>query len=833
MLSRGRWTLTTITGILMAAFAWFILAPLQLGGRVSYIILSGNSMEPGFHLGDLVLARAASEYQIGDIVAYRHPDIGVVFHRIIARNGEFFTLKGDHNTWEDSFSPEKQDILGKYWFFLPKAGNWISSLRAPFPMVLLSLGIGIAFVWIITESDRSTNLRRKRLIRQGKRGWVRLASRDTGEKKSSNGGWARLASHDKDIRFRSKMEQTLEKKSGIYSRPDWLLIPGSIFVGALVLGFFAFTRPRTIYVPDDTKYQHLGFFGYSASVPTGVYDSQIVQPGEPVFSQISCEVNFNFIYILAAPSDQQLAGRYQMNAVLSDTNGWKRTFPLMAETEFSGSSFWTSGGLDLCQVQGLISHVQEQTGVEHHVYALDVSPDISIQGALAGKFFKDDFSPHLRFQLDPLQMQLSREDGDSNPLEPIKEGTLAGSRPAANRLQIFGFEIEVLAARWISILSFGLAIGAGLVIGLPIWREWRQDEASRIRILYGTNLVEVNVDLQKNDRSAVEVSSIDDLVKIAEKYGAMILHKAAGFTHTYMVQDGEIVYRYTNKARDRSVEMWSSSPSLKNDLLVALRSGAFRLHYQPVVSLGSGDIVSVEALARWDHPEYGNIPPSVFIPLAEESGLIEELDEWVLRTACAQVKTWQDAGLPPVDVSVNLSPSGLRRHDVSNVIAEVLDQTQISPQRLQLELTKSKILESEPAVLERLHDLHKMGVQLAMDEFSQLSSEGLNADDFSMIKINQEVLGSGYNDRGIGDLITAMIIMARKMKMQVFAKGIETEEQLGLIRAQRFDGAQGYLLSKPLPPEEVTGLLAEGIQVIKCEPNVNRMSVDEKVFQTL
>jgi len=789
MLSRGWRNPTTVAGLIASVLMWFFLAPLQLGGQVSYVILSGNSMEPGFHRGDLVIARAAADYRVGDIVAYHHPDIGVVFHRIVSDDGDLFTLKGDNNTWDDSYSPRKDDILGKYWLFIPKIGSWIADLRKPVPMVLLSLGIGIVLVSIFTGSNGMKTIKRKRTIGPAKK------------------------------------ERNLKMISESSGRLDWLFFPGSVFIGALVLGIFAFTRPLMRSFPDNINYQHLGFFGYSANAPEGIYDTKIVQPGEPVFSQISCNVNFSFIYILATASDNQLAGKYQMNAILSDINGWKRTIPLVSETEFNGNSFWTSAGLDLCQLQTLVKDIQEQTGVERHVYSLDVYPDISIQGVMAGKLINDNFAPHLTFQLDPLQMQLSRVEKDDNPLEPVQDGSIAESRLEANVIGVFGTEIYVQTARWISVVMLVLAIAGGLLIGLPIWLEWRKDETARIQIKYAPFLINVDTEFQNDEWKFIEVRHIDDLSKMAERYGAMIMHRVDDAEHTYMVQDGEVVYRYTSRSKGLSADKVRST-SLKDDLLVALRSGQFCVHYQPVVSLDSGDIISVEALARWEHPVYGSIPPAEFIPLAEEIGIIEELDEWVLRTACAQLKTWQDAGLPPVNLSVNLSPLGLKRHNVSDVISEVLDQTQISSHQLQLEVTKSKILGSEPDALENLHDLRKLGVQLAMDEFSSLSSEGLSLNDFSMMKINQEMLGSGYQDRGIADLITAMIVMAQNMKMQVFAKGIETEEQLGLIRAQRFDGAQGYLLSKPLPPEEVMELLAGGIQFVTHQPIVSEIGVD-------
>jgi diguanylate cyclase (GGDEF)-like protein/PAS domain S-box-containing protein len=250
---------------------------------------------------------------------------------------------------------------------------------------------------------------------------------------------------------------------------------------------------------------------------------------------------------------------------------------------------------------------------------------------------------------------------------------------------------------------------------------------------------------------------------------------------------------------------------LESDLRQAIEREEFELYYQPIVSLASGTINGVEALVRWQHPTRGLLPPAQFIPVAEETGLIVPLGEWVLRTACTQIRAWDAAGLPPVTVAVNLSARQLRNTDLPTKVANILAETGVDPQALKLELTESSVMENAKSAITLLKELHGLGVQLALDDFGTGYSclSYLKSLPITSVKIDRSFvrdLPINPNDAAIA---TAVIALAHSLNLTVVAEGVETEAQLGFFRTQQADAVQGYLISRPVPAEPLTGLLQQ------------------------
>lgn len=247
---------------------------------------------------------------------------------------------------------------------------------------------------------------------------------------------------------------------------------------------------------------------------------------------------------------------------------------------------------------------------------------------------------------------------------------------------------------------------------------------------------------------------------------------------------------------------------LENSLRAAMERNEFLIYYQPKVNIKTGQIVSLEALARWRHPEFGLVPPSQFIPLAEETGLIVPFGEWVLRTACAQNKAWQEAGYTPMSVSVNFSPRQFQQLNLAEMVEKVLEETHLEPRWLEIEITENIMLRGEDAIaiLRRLSDL---GVQISIDDF------GTGYSTFSYIKklpihsvkIDRSFVSdidSNINDEAIA---SAMISMAQSLSMNVVAEGVETKEQMKRLDSLNCPEMQGHLFSRPLPAEELSLLL--------------------------
>lgn len=248
---------------------------------------------------------------------------------------------------------------------------------------------------------------------------------------------------------------------------------------------------------------------------------------------------------------------------------------------------------------------------------------------------------------------------------------------------------------------------------------------------------------------------------------------------------------------------------LEKDLRLALEREEFTIYYQPQLDLRTGGIVAFEALIRWHHPKRGMVAPSEFIPVAEETGLIAPIGEWVLRRACMQTRTWQTLGYPQLQVSVNCSAQQFRQEGLVDVVARTLQQTGLAASSLELEITESVIVEHAEHVIARLKALDKLGIKLSIDDFGTgYSSLGyLKRFPIHELKIDQSFVRDIGTDPDDAAIVSAVIAMARGLELQVVAEGVETAEQLAFLKNLGCDRAQGYLFSKPLPAEEIEQLL--------------------------
>lgn len=263
-------------------------------------------------------------------------------------------------------------------------------------------------------------------------------------------------------------------------------------------------------------------------------------------------------------------------------------------------------------------------------------------------------------------------------------------------------------------------------------------------------------------------------------------------------QDGRNAYRfYTSEMQARSAR----NLQLENELRRALERGQLQLHYQPQVSLDDGHIVGAEALLRWQHPELGAIAPTEFIPIAESSGLILSIGEWVLRTAMTQLKIWMNAGLPPMVIAVNLSAVQFRHHNLPNLVTQILDETELPPQYLELELTEGVAMDDPIGAIAVMDDLHGRGIRMSIDDFGTGYSSLSYLKSFKVykLKIDQSFVRNIVEDPEDKAIVSAIISLASSLGMQTIAEGVETAGQLAFLREKGCNEVQGYYFSKPLP----------------------------------
>jgi diguanylate cyclase (GGDEF)-like protein len=273
----------------------------------------------------------------------------------------------------------------------------------------------------------------------------------------------------------------------------------------------------------------------------------------------------------------------------------------------------------------------------------------------------------------------------------------------------------------------------------------------------------------------------------------------------YEIFDEEMRFRLTDRLR------------VENELRLGIERGELRVHYQPVVALSTGRIAGAEALVRWEHPERGLLAPAEFISVAEEGGLIVPLGRFVLEESCRQAAAWHEAAAddPPLEISVNLSTRQLSDPELTGVVRRTLEATRIEPACVSLELTENVLMEESEAPLEVLRSLKELGIRLVVDDFGTgYSSLGyLKRLPFDAIKLDRTFVEGLGTERVNAAIVSAVTALAQTLGLSVIAEGVETGEQLELVRELGCHHAQGFLFSRPVPAEQFERLLGEGAPV--------------------
>ena len=280
--------------------------------------------------------------------------------------------------------------------------------------------------------------------------------------------------------------------------------------------------------------------------------------------------------------------------------------------------------------------------------------------------------------------------------------------------------------------------------------------------------------------------------------GALLKHAD---TAMYRAKKGHYGFKFFEASMEFAV---SEQMRLESDLREALSRQELEVYYQPQARLDNGLVVGMEALLRWHHPTRGPVSPAEFIPVAEETGLINPIGEWVLRTACSQLQTWLKSGMPDLRMAVNLSVRQLLQEDFSATVAQVLADTGLAPQLLELEITESTLMENAQDTLQVLQRLRSLDVRLSIDDFGTgySSLAYLKRFPVNTIKVDQSFVRDVPHDADDAAIIKSIIALAHSLRLEVVAEGVETEAQLSFLREQSCDLMQGYLLSKPVPAQQ-------------------------------
>lgn len=301
-----------------------------------------------------------------------------------------------------------------------------------------------------------------------------------------------------------------------------------------------------------------------------------------------------------------------------------------------------------------------------------------------------------------------------------------------------------------------------------------------------------------------EYDGCDDILTLFNKANLCLITK-----------DGGRITRFTPEMEQRMVE----NELLRAEMLEALEQGQFELYYQPKISFRTGAVMGAEALIRWHHPTKGFVPPSAFIPLAEQTGIITKIDEWGLRTACEQSVKWQQQGLPPVKISVNMSQAQFHCTDVVATVTDILKETGLDPKLLEIEVTETMAMQDIERTVNVLGRIRNMGVSISMDDFgsgySSLSS--LKTIPLDILKIDRSLV-CDLDENDVSKQITGAIVdLGKAMQLVILAEGVETQAQCRFLTDIGCDLAQGYYYSKPVPADEITAILLmpEALRLVK------------------
>jgi EAL domain-containing protein (putative c-di-GMP-specific phosphodiesterase class I)/CheY-like chemotaxis protein len=261
--------------------------------------------------------------------------------------------------------------------------------------------------------------------------------------------------------------------------------------------------------------------------------------------------------------------------------------------------------------------------------------------------------------------------------------------------------------------------------------------------------------------------------------------------------------------------------TMEKHLRRALVNHELSLCYQPQLELTTGRVIGVEALLRWQNPELGAIPPGTFIPLAEDTGLIIPIGDWVLRTACRQNSRWQKAGLPPLTMAVNLSPRQFWNPGLIGSVTQILQETGLDPACLELEIIESMVMRDINSAVSMLKELKSIGVKLSIDDFGTgySSLNHLRSFPFDKLKMDISFVREVTSDPGSAAIAKTIISLAHNLNLLVIAEGVETKAQLSYLRNQGCDEMQGFFFSKPIPAEDLAQLLLEDRHLSLPEDN--------------
>ncbi len=382
--------------------------------------------------------------------------------------------------------------------------------------------------------------------------------------------------------------------------------------------------------------------------------------------------------------------------------------------------------------------------------------------------------------------------------------------------------------------TLGHTIGDKLLRGVAERLRASLEDGDTLARMGGDEFVILLSQINRADRAVRVAQRVLDAIKPPFHFDQHELHvtMSIGITlYPYDGEDADTLLRNADSALYRAKEQGRNNYqlytpamnaraferlALENSLRRAVERKEFLLHYQPQVDMQTRTVMGIEALLRWQHPDLGLVYPAEFISIAEETGLITQLGEWVIRTACVQNKAWQKAGLPPMTVAVNLSARQFQQQDLVETVARILKETDLDPRWLEIEITEGIAMQNADYTNVLLRGLKSMGVKVALDDFGTgySSLSYLKKFPIDTLKIDQSFVRDLTTDPNDAAIANAVIVLAHSLKLKVVAEGVETREQETYLREHHCDISQGFLFSNPLAASPLESLIRRHLQKV-------------------
>jgi signal peptidase I len=511
-----------VVGLAALAAGWFFLAPPGLGGRTSYVVTDGVSMRPHIHAGDLALVRPIGDYRVGDIVAYHSATLHVVvLHRIIAVTPSGYIFRGDANSWPDPGPVPRSALVGKLWVLAPGLGGRLRELHTP----PLMAGLAALAVLLLLGGAGAERARRRRRRRPQPKWEPRTAT----------------------------PQSRRAAVAGSYGSALAVAVVAAVALAAVAL--VAWTSPTHRTAPTTVSYRQSGRFSYAASTVTGaVYTTGRATTGQPIFPRLAGPVHVRFAYALGSGPIDRLGGTAALDAVITSQNGWSRTIPVAPAAVFAGRSVTVTGILHVRQLEQLLQRVATATAVPGESFTLTLVPAIHVHGVLAGRPIHAAYAPKLPFTLTPTELAPAQAAGapaggaaptaGAPAFHPAATGAFTSEASAPVRLGPGRLHLPVALLRIVATLGLAAALAAAAVAGRLLWRSREADEPTRIEARFGESIVTVVHSSLGRHADLVQVKSIEELARLAERYDSMIIHEQTSLGHAYLVADGATLYAY-------------------------------------------------------------------------------------------------------------------------------------------------------------------------------------------------------------------------------------------------------------------------------------------------